>query len=441
MGLLDNVVRGAEYRSSPLSGLARPASWLVDALSTGKTASGQRVTAEKALGVPAVWAAVSLISEIVSTLPLKVYRELPGGDGEVVVARDHRAWRMLHDKPNPITPAGRFWSTATAHLLLWGNVFVEKIRSDTSGLVEELWLLDPRKTGIEWNGGTRRKQFVQQTPQGKRTWTDDQVLHIMGFSLDGLVGESVISRVRQSFGTALARDEFEGEFYGNGAVMRLGIEHPGKLSPAGDREGNALKNLRESVSAIYGGSGNRHQVGVLEEGATWKVLSMPLDDMQFVASQQLTATQVAIMFHLPPGRLGGTTGDSLTYATVEGNQIELSQDAIVPPTSAIAQALAADPAVFPFASWYPEFVLEGRMRGDHKTRAEFYTSMFGLVDEIGRRALDIDEIRARENLGPGKVPPTPPTPPAPPAANDNGNGNGGARLTPADLAALGVADS
>src|SRR3712207_8202998 len=44
-------------------------------------------------------------------------------------------------------------------------------------------------------------------------------------------------------------------------------------------------------------------------------------------SQQLTATQVAIIFGLPPARLGGITGDSLTYSTVQANQLQFVKDA------------------------------------------------------------------------------------------------------------------
>jgi hypothetical protein len=48
-------------------------------------------------------------------------------------------------------------------------------------------------------------------------------------SLDGIVGLSVIEQCRQSFGTAIARDEFEGEFYANGAVLSQAILMDGRI--------------------------------------------------------------------------------------------------------------------------------------------------------------------------------------------------------------------
>src|SRR6059058_2299945 len=95
----------AEQRSA-LSGLTNPQEWLAGALGASPTTTGQRVTVKNALGVSAVWAAVSMIAEQVGQLPLNVYKLV---DDDRVEARTHRAWRLLHDQPNEHTPADRFW--------------------------------------------------------------------------------------------------------------------------------------------------------------------------------------------------------------------------------------------------------------------------------------------------------------------------------------------
>src|SRR4051794_6684921 len=385
MGFLDNLIRGAEYRAGPTTTLANPANWLLDAFASTKTASGQRVTAQRSLGLAPVWSAVSIIAEKIGEQPLVVYRDL--GDGKKVEATDHRAYRMLHDMPNPVTPANRFWSTVAVHLLLWGNAFVTKHRSDITGLVEELWLLDPAHVIVEWNGA--QKRFTEQTATGaKNVYSADDVLHITGLSLNGLVGESVITRCRNMLGTVMAREDFEAGFYGRGATMRGIIKHPQKI---GD---DAIKNLREYWTALFGGSGKAHQTAVLEEGADFIPISMPLSDMEFVAAQQLSRTDIAVMFKLPPAYLGGSTGDSLTYATVESNQIQFATNAISPLTTTIAKAVGTDLGIFPFQSWYPEFDLEGLMRGDHASRGNWYKDLASV------RAITPNEIRERENMPP-----------------------------------------
>jgi hypothetical protein len=121
---------------------------------------------------------------------------------------------------------------------------------------------------------------------------------------------------------------------------------------------------------------------------------MPMSDLEFVAAQQLSRTDIAIMFKLPPAYLGGSTGDSLTYATVESNQIQFAQNTIAPWVNTIAKAVGADLGIFPFQSWYPEFVLEALMRGDHASRAAFYKTMHDI------EAITVNEIRGRENMPP-----------------------------------------
>jgi HK97 family phage portal protein len=366
----------------------------VDAFAGSETYSGERVTIPGALGLVAVFGAVSKIAETIGSLPLKVYRDL---DGERVEASDHRAYRMLHDMPNPLSPSHRFWSTVVGHLLLWGNAFVRKER-DQNGLVATLWALEPSQMSVEWNTKEQRKRFAYTGADGVRTvLPDDEVLHILDFSLNGIVGESRISRCRQGIGTALARQRFEGNFYGRGAVMGGVIEYPGSLK-------DTIK-LRESWTAIYGGAKQAHGVGVLEEGATFRPLTAPLRDLEFVESARLSNTDVAILFGIPPSYLGGSTGDSLTYSTVEGNKIQFA-DALTPICTNIAKALATDRGIFPFSAWFPEFEMKALLRGDSHARAEFYKTM----SDIG--AMTIDEIRALENLPPLGYEPAPAAVPA-----------------------------
>jgi HK97 family phage portal protein len=167
----------AEMRA--VSGLANPSGWLVDALSVATASSGEKVTQQKALGLAAVFSAVEKISEAVGQLPFKVYRIV---DDDTVEARGHRSWRMLHDKPNSETTARTYWSTVAAQLLLEGDSLSWKERDPFTGEVESLYLLDNAQFQIEWDG--ERKVF-KNTQTGGRFGTDE-ILHIRGFSLNGL---------------------------------------------------------------------------------------------------------------------------------------------------------------------------------------------------------------------------------------------------------------
>ena len=367
----------AEYRA--VSGLANPSGWLVDALAVATASSGEKVTQDKALGLAAVFSAVEKISEAVGSLPFKVYRMV--GD-DTTEARGHRSWRMLHDKPNSDTDARTYWSTVAAQLLLEGDSLSWKERDPFTGEVEELYLLDTKQFTIEWDEG--RKWFRHD--RSRRRYSSDDILHIMGFSLNGIHGCSRITFCRETLGTALGRARFEGEFYAQGAKFPGVIEYPGRLGEQG------VKNLASAMAARHGGPGNRHKVPVLEEGATFKSVGMSLADMQFVENAQLSKADIATMFHLPASYLNASSGDSLTYATTESNQIQFGQMAVAPIAGRIASAVTHDPGILPQNVMYAEHTLEALYRADMKTRAEYWASMKSTLN------LDPAYIARRENI-------------------------------------------
>lgn len=406
---------GRRTSRAQTSTLATPADWVLDATGAPVTISGERVTIEGSLAISAVFTAAGIISETIGSLPLKTYRDL-GPDAGIVQAPDHRAYRMLHDAPNPVVPAHRFWSTAAAHQLLWGNWFVEKLR-DENGLVSELWLLHPSSMVVEWNPVLRRKRFRYTDPVTglEQLYDDDRVLHGFGFSVDGIVGMSPIQQAREALGKTQARHRFEADLYARRPSLSGWIGLQGTIK-------DTVK-LRESWRAIYGSGGeDRHGVGVLEEGATFNPLTAPLADMQFVESENLSIKSIAALFKLPPSYLGGSTGDSLTYQTVESNAIQFARQAITPVAHNIARYLTFDMGIFPFSSWYCEFELDALMRGDSKARGEFYKLLFD-VNAIGS-----DEIRRFENLPPRDDLQPAPAPPAiaAPATTDGGSADAAA---------------
>jgi HK97 family phage portal protein len=314
---------------------------------------------------------------------------------------------MLHDQPNPLQPAHRFWSTACAHYLLWGNVFVEKLRGQM-GLVEELWLLDPAATSVEWDKNVRVKRFVQHTTEGKKTWSGEQVLHIVGFSTDGLIGRSPIATARESVGTALAREQFEGGFYQRGGSIQGVLTHPQTLS----------EEAKQRLKLSFDQERRTGHFPVIEEGIEITPISMPLEDMQFVENQQMSLRSIANIFNLPVSYLNGSSGDSLTYATVESNQIQFAQVTLTPIINMFAKALARDPSIFPQNAWFPEFLVDAIHRGDMKSRVEYFKTMV----DIG--AMTINEVRAIENMPPLPHGDSQPEPPSPPPDQEMQSSNG-----------------
>lgn len=412
-----------EYR---MASLAYPSEFMFDAFGSTRTISGESISPGNATSIADVFAAVNIISADVSLCPLKVWRNLDvtqtNPQNGVEEAPQHRAYRMLHDAPNPFTPAHRFWATATVHELLWGNWFIEKLR-DPTGQVVELRLCDPSTTTVEFNEATGQKRFTITRLDGSQERHDaDRILHGFGMTSNGLFGLSPITQCRQALGIVTARERFQAEVYGQMPYLGGTVGTDKSLSP------KAVENIRASWRAIYGGPNTeRHSIAVLEEGASFQPFTAPFVDMQFVESAQLSKTQIASIFKLPPSYLGGSTGDSLTYSTVEQNRIQKATQAVAPVCVNIAKFLSADPSIFPFPSWYCEFTLEGLMRGEPASRTAYYK---GLKDAGVN--LDPEYVARWENIPLDALKEPAPVPPAL-AANVGGNGQGNPTAVPVTL--------
>ena len=88
-------------------------------LDTGQSNSGISVDEETALKISAVYACVKVISETVASLPLNLLKEETNGD--LVKAKQHPLYAVLHDEPNNEMSSFTFREMLMTNLLLWGN--------------------------------------------------------------------------------------------------------------------------------------------------------------------------------------------------------------------------------------------------------------------------------------------------------------------------------
>jgi HK97 family phage portal protein len=325
------------------STLRQPDQVLVDALTGGATYAGPTVNSSTALAHVDVFACVRVLAQSVGSLPLIVYRRTASGRER---ADDARIARLLA-APMPGVTQGGLFANATAHLQLWGNAYVAKYR-DSSGAVSQLGLLDPSQMMVEVRGGEPFYRYARI--EGEMSRRD--ILHVKGFSVDGVYGVSPIGQARQTLGLGLALEEHAARFFSNGAHPSGVIQMP--VSPTEEQ----IKRFRESWDAMHSGTSRAHRPAILVGGASWQPIGMPPEDAQFVEQRKLSTTQVCRVFGVYPWMVFGDSGDSLTYANVEQQQIAFVTHSLRPWLVTIEQALAADDDLFGTSAsgLYPEFL-------------------------------------------------------------------------------------
>lgn len=224
----------------------------------GTSASGKNVTVDKALQLSTVWACVRLLSESVSTLPLKLYRRLPDGSREQ--AKDHPLFRLLCRTPNAEMTPQRFMLMVVASICLRGNAFVEKKMIGTR--VVALVPLLPQYMRVKREDSGRLKYTYTENGV-ERVIPEKNLMHIRGFGLDGVCGMLPVTMGREIFGSAMSAEEAAAK------VFAQGMQASGILSGDTTLTPKQREDLRASLTAFMG-SQNAGKIMVAEAGLKYQ---------------------------------------------------------------------------------------------------------------------------------------------------------------------------
>ena len=347
----------------------------------GKVSSGVDVNEYTALNYSAVWAAVSFISSVISSLPFQLYKDQ---NDVKTKANTHPLYTVIHRFPNKYMPAMTFWEALISHIVSWGNGYAEK-QIDRSGNVRALWPIPPNRIRPFMRDG----QLVYDIDVDTEVITlpRDQILHIPGLGFDGYKGYSVITMARESIGLGIAAEQFGSRFFGHGAHPGMVVTHPGKLGDTG------FKNLQKSISEKYEGLGHAHRMMLLDEGMKLEKIGLPQKDSQYLETRQFQIDEIARWFNLPPHILKSL--DRATFNNIEAMSQELVKYSLRPWMVRIEQH--CDLQLLSVKSkndYYHRWNAEGLLRGDSKSRAEFYKALWD------RGIVSINEIREKEDLNP-----------------------------------------
>lgn len=345
--------------------------------------AGVPVTAETALQVATVFACVRYIAESIGALPWGVYQARAEGAG----ADEYRTsplWRLLHTRPNPEMGSLAFRETLTAWALTWGNGYAE-IERDTVGRPAALWPISPDRVEPKRDPETGALYYeIGQGRGPKVIMAPRDIYHVHGLGWDGTTGYSVIQLAARSLGTGLASDAFTNAFFGNSTVVGGVLEHPDALSD------KAYERLKKAWIDRHGGPGAAWRPDILEEGMKWKNIGMPLKDAEYLATRKFTVNEICRWFRVPPHKVADL--ERATFSNIEAQSIEVVTDTLLP--WVIRHEQEADFKLIGQPGVFTKMNLRGLLRGDAKSRAEYYKAM----REMG--VFSVNDIRMLEDLNP-----------------------------------------
>ncbi|WP_314407363.1 phage portal protein [Pseudomonas kuykendallii] len=330
----------------------------------GQSVSGKTVSVDAALQLSTVWACVRLLSETVSTLPLKLYRRQP--DGSRALAREHPLYRVLCVRPNAEMTPGRFMLMIVASLALRGNAFIEK-KFVGSRVVALVPLLPQLMTVKRLDNG--RLEYTYTESGATRKLSEKEVMHIRGFGLDGVCGIMPLQAGREVMGAAMSADEAAARVFANGLQASGVLTHEaGALKPEQREE------LRRNM-ATFAGSKNAGKLMVLEAGLKYQGITMNPEAAQMLETRAFQIEEICRWFRVPPFMVGHTDKQSSWASSVEAQNMHFLTNTLRPLLDNIEQefirCLIGDAEA---DTIYAEFAVEGLLRADTAGRRELYAS-------------------------------------------------------------------
>lgn len=343
-----------------------------------ESASGEPVTVETALAVPAVWAAVNFISGTLAGLPLNVYLR----EGEERSRARTPLSAILHDAVNDECSSFDWRKHLFEQVLTTGRAFTYIERS--AGRVRNLWSIDPSDVTVE-RVNRRRRYAVKEGNSAPRTFEAGEIIDL-AFMLkaDGVAHRGPVSHHRDTIGLAIAATRYGSRFFQGGGVPPFAVTGEFQSAAALQR---AADDLAEAVRTA---AKEKRQALTLPKGLDIKTIGADLEKSQLVELKRFMIEEVARIYSLPPVFLQDLTHG--TFSNTEQQDLHLVKHTVKRWAEQFEQELNLKLFGRGATKYFAELNLDGLLRGDFKTRME------GHAIAVQNGIQKPNEIRRRENL-------------------------------------------
>lgn len=330
------------------------------------------VTSESALRHSAVWAALRLRANVISTLPVDCFRRVSGWQTEV---------------PKPpvlVNPGGdrvdvtEWLYSSQFDLDRYGNTFGLITERDGNRLPKRIDLQPAGDVTVKIRGGVVDKYQI-----GSTSYDPADVWHEKQYTVAGLhVGLSPLAYAAWSIGGYLSAQDFVLNWFDSGAVPSGRLKNTAKVVPP--KEADAIKE-RFKASVQNG--------DVFVYGSDWDydMVAVPANQTAFIDEMKFGISDAARWFDVPGDLLGAevSTG-SITYANITQRNLELLILSLGPTVMRRERALSA----LLSAPRYVKLNTDALLRMDPLSRAQMMQTL------TGSRLRAPDELREIDNLPP-----------------------------------------
>lgn len=297
------------------SGLSKPAQWLVDWVrDNDSNDAGVSITSKRALGLPSIFYCAKKISDDIGQLPLNTYKKEKSKTREIATSMPSH-W-VLETQPNEMMTPAMFRKAMQLNALIHGNGRAAIVRNGR-GEPEELIPLPPEYTVTvvvyEDDDYLRgQKWHVIRWPDGSTPTkiADENVLHIMALSLDGVSGMGLLDLAKNAVGEGLAGQKYTNRNFRNQGVPPMVLEAPAGMF----RKEEDAREFMRTWNEYHSGIENSGKTGLLREGMKANVLGVKPADAEVLDQRKFSRQEIMLLFGIEsmPG-----DEDSVSYNSLE----------------------------------------------------------------------------------------------------------------------------
>ncbi|MAK37919.1 MAG: phage portal protein [Flavobacteriaceae bacterium] len=338
-------------------------------LQTAYLRGGKHVDATTALSVSTVYACIYKIASTLGTLELTTLRKEGTGSKPAI---ELGIYNLLKQQPDEGVTASFFFEQLVANMLLHGKGYALIVRNVNTGLPERLEFIPSKAVEqLDYDG----------VPVFKVEGLEGVVFNDDILCIPYLLGASPIELHADTIRLAKAAESYASEYFNNGSIMT------GVLSSDQPLKKEQLDIVRDSWNSSAAGNLTR----VLPAGFKYERIALSPDEAQNIESRKLSAEDIARIFNIPPSLIG--LEGHMTYNNTEQAGIFFAKHTILPIARRIEQEIE-NKLLTPEqrVNYFVRFNIDDLMRGDLKTRAEYYNTL------LQAGCLTANEVRAFENL-------------------------------------------
>ena len=345
---------------------------------------GSTYTQEKSLKLSAVYCAVEMVSNAIAQLPFEPYTVDDEGYRTKLIK--HPLWHILNCQPNQRMTRYTFIKTLVTSVLLRGNGYAYIERDESGKIVRGLHYIPSEYVTIVPPSRLDEPVSYQVVGlNGNIPHTD--MIHLLNFSYDGVVGISTLQHASICLGLAMDADAHAAGFFQGGANVGGILTADTALTDKQKRELKA--SWQQAFNRHQGGQSNG--IAVLEAALKYQPITVDPKDAQLLESRQFSIPEIARFFLISPQKLFDYTHSS--YNTLEATNLSFLTDTLQPMMCKIEMEF--ERKLFPTAEHTNreiKFDVSALLRTDKAGLANYYRTLWNLG------AMTTNEVRKAEGL-------------------------------------------